>query len=186
MKIILSLLIVAFGLVSVSAQTIRTGQTLQISITGVPVAEKGRLDAVYSVSDSGYINMWMIGSVKASGMTKDALARSIAAKYKAAEIYTNPVFQVFSGEDAKAQDNQFFTVGGQVRSPGQKQWTNGMTLYSAIQGAGGETPYAAMNRVKLYRNGQAYVYDMKRQDHKGVKIYSRDVIEVPEGNLIGR
>jgi protein involved in polysaccharide export with SLBB domain len=61
-----------------------------------------------------------------------------------------------------------------------------MTLYSAIQGAGGETPYAAMNRVKLYRNGQAYVYDMKRQDHKGVKIYSRDVIEVPEGNLIGR
>lgn len=141
---------------------------------------------MYSVSDSGYINMWMIGTVKASDMTKDALARSIAAKYKAAEIYTNPVFQVFSGEDAKAQDNQFFTVGGHVRGPGQRQWTKGMTLYSAIQGAGGETPFAAMNRVRLYRNGKAYVYDMKRQEHKAVLIYARDVIEVPEGNLIGR
>jgi protein involved in polysaccharide export with SLBB domain len=61
-----------------------------------------------------------------------------------------------------------------------------MTLYSAIQGAGGESPYAAMNRVRLYRNGKKYEYDMKRQDHKSVKIYVRDVIEVPEGNLIGR
>ena len=185
MKTILSLLIAVLSLASVNAQSIRSGQTLSISITGVPVAEKGRLDAVYSVSGSGYINMWMIGSVKASGMTKDALARSIASKYKAAEIYTNPVFQVFSGEDEKTK-GQFFTVGGQIRSPGQRQWTKGLTLYSAIQGAGGETPYAAMNRVKLYRNGKAYVYDMKRQDHKGVLVYARDVIEVPEANLIGR
>lgn len=186
MKTILTLLIAVLSLASANAQIVRTGQTLQISITGVPVSEKGRLDATYSVSGDGYIEMWMIGKVKASGLSKSALATKIASQYKAAQIYTNPVFQVFSGEDAKAQDNQFFTVGGQVRSPGQKQWTQGMTLYSAIQGAGGETPYAAMNRVKLYRNGQAYVYDMKRQDHKGVKIYSRDVIEVPEGNLIGR
>jgi hypothetical protein len=43
-----------------------------------------------------------------------------------------------------------------------------------------------MNRVRLYRNGKKYEYDMKRQEHKAVKIYVRDVIEVPEGNLIGR
>ena len=186
MKIILTLLVALLGLASINAQEIRANQILQISILGVPVAEKGRLDATYSVSASGHIEMWMIGKVKVTGLTKSALAAKIVSEYKAAEIYTNPVFQVFSGTDARTQDSQFYTVGGEVRSPGQKQFTEGMTLYSAIQGAGGESPYAAMNRVRLYRNGKKYEYDMKRQDHKAVKIYVRDVIEVPEGNLIGR
>ncbi|MDA7859565.1 polysaccharide biosynthesis/export family protein [Akkermansiaceae bacterium] len=187
MKKILTLLVVLLGISSMSAQTlIRNGQTLTISIIGVPVSEKGRLDATYSVSSTGHIEMWMIGKVKVSGLTKSNLATKISTEYKKAEIYTNPVFQVFSGADARTQDSQFYTVGGEVRAPGQKQWTEGMTLYSAIQGAGGESPYAAMNRVRLYRNGKKYEYDMKRQEHKAVKIYVRDVIEVPEGNLIGR
>ena len=186
MKTILTLIIAALGFASVNAQTIRNGQSLQISITGVPVSEQGRLNAMYSVSGSGYITMWKIGSIKASGMTKSALASSIAAKYKAAQIYTSPVFQVQSKTDERAIDNRIFTVGGQVRSPGQKPWIDGMTLYSAVQAAGGETPYGAVNRVKLYRNGKAYVYDLRKQTHKGVKIYHRDVIEVPETNLIGR
>ncbi len=183
MKTILTIIIAVLGLASVNAQTIRPDQALTISISGVPVAEKGRLDANYSVSSAGYITMWKIGRVKASGLTKSALAVSIANKYKAAEIYTGPVFQVFSSADDVANDSQSFTVGGQVRSPGQKPWIKGMTLYSAVQSAGGETPYAAMNRVKLYRNGKAYVYDLRRQEHKAVLVYSRDVVEVPEGNL---
>ena len=170
-----------------SAQTlIRNGQTLTISIIGVPVSEKGRLDATYSVSSTGHIEMWMIGKVKVSGLTKSNLATKISTEYKKAEIYTYPVFQGCSGADVRSLVSYFYTVCGEVRAPGQKQWTEGMTLYSAIQGAGGESPYAAMNRVRLYRNGKKYEYDMKRQEHKAVKIYVRDVIEVPEGNLIGR
>lgn len=179
------MIIAVLGLASVNAQ-IRPDQSLTISISGVPVAEKGRLDANYSVSSSGYITMWYIGKVKAAGLSKEALATSIANKYKAAEIYTGPVFQVFSSTDDQTNDSQSFTVGGQVKSPGQKPWIKGMTLYSAVQSAGGETAFAAMNRVKLYRNGKAYVYDLKRQEHKGVLVYSRDVIEVPEGNIFNR
>lgn len=184
MKTILTLIITILSLASVSAQTIRVGAPLQISISGVPVSEKGRLDATYSVSRDGYIEMWKIGRVKAAGLSKSALAASIASKFKAAEIYTDPVFQVFNTEDAKG-DNQIITVGGQVKSSGPKQWTDGMTLYTAIQAAGGETPFAAINRVILYRNGKAYKYDLNRQEHKGVKIYANDVIEVPEQGLLG-
>ena len=186
MKKLLVLLIAALGLASVNAQTIRAGQTLTVAITGVPVSEKGRIDNTYTVSESGTVTMWMIGTVKASGMSKTAFASSIARKYQAAEIYTHPVFQVNSKEDITTMDKQIFTVGGQVRSAGQKQWTEGMTLYSAVQSAGGETAYGAMGRVKLYRNGRAYEYDLKRQDHKAVKVYPRDVIEVPQKNMIGR
>ena len=130
--------------------------------------------------------MWQIGSIRAAGLTKSQLASTIASRYKAAEIYTNPVFQVFSDSDTKAGDNQLVTIGGQVRSPGQRQWVKGMTLYAAIQAAGGETPYGAMNRVKLYRRGKVYQYDMKDRRSKAILVYANDTIEVPQTNVIGR
>lgn len=187
MKKIATLMLTILGLFTAAhAQTVRAGQTLQISITGVPVAEKGRLDNVYSVSAGGTITMWQIGSVRAAGLTKTELARTIAEKYKAAEIYTDPVFQVFSDSDKNARDNQLLTIGGQVRQPGQRQWTEGMTLYGAIQSAGGETAFGAMNRVKLYRRGKVYQYDMKEQRSKAILVYPNDTIEVPQTNALGR
>lgn len=173
-------------IVPLNGQVISSGKTLQISITGVPVSEKGRLDNTYSVSSTGHIEMWIIGKVKASGLTKSQLASSIAAKYKAAEIYTNPVFQVFSQEDVETNRNKFVTVGGQVKGSGQKPWTKGMTLYAAIQAAGGETPYGAMNRVKLYRRGKVYQYDMKQSRSKAIGVLPHDIIEVPEQNVWGK
>ncbi|MGB0143646.1 MAG: polysaccharide biosynthesis/export family protein [Akkermansiaceae bacterium] len=186
MKKITILLITLLGLMTVaSAQSIRPNQILRISITGVPVSEKGRLDNEYSVSASGNITMWQIGTIKASGLTKTQLADAIASRYKAAEIYTSPVFQVYSKSDDGALDNQLVTIGGQVRAPGQRQWTKGMNLYSAIQAAGGETPYGAMNRVKLYRRGEVYQYDMKERRSKAIEIFPNDIIEVPQKNIIG-
>jgi len=187
MKTILTLMLALLGLSSVvSAQDVRPNQTLQISITGVPVDEKGRLDNIYSVSSDGYITMWMIGSVKATGKSKRELASTIANKYKEAQIYTNPVFQIFSQEDVNAQDKQIVTVGGQVRRPGQQQWTKGLTLYAAIQSAGGETPYAAMKRVRLYREGKVYEYDMDKKASKAIEIVPFDTIEVPQTNIFNQ
>lgn len=77
------------------------------------------------------------------------------------------------------------TVGGQVRRGGRLSLESGSTLLGAIQAAGGETPYGAMNRVKLYRQGKAYTYDMKIPEHQKVRLYSGDVVEVPEANLLG-
>jgi protein involved in polysaccharide export with SLBB domain len=187
MKKIVTLLMTLIGFMTVvSGQSIRPNQILRISITGVPVGEKGRLDNDYSVSASGTITMWQIGTIKASGLTKTQLANAIASRYQAAEIYTSPVFQVYSKEDDGALDKQLVTIGGQVRQPGQRQWTKGMTLYGAIQAAGGETPYGAMNRVKLYRRGQVYQYDMKDRRSKAILVYANDTIEVPDKNVIGR
>lgn len=179
----LSLVILALVslLPSVGAQEVRSGQALKISINGVPVSEKGRLDNIYSVSESGFIEMWMIGSVKAVGLTKTELAKVIARKYQQAEIYTSPVFQIFSENDEIAQDNQIVTVGGQVNRPGQQQWTKGLTLYAAIQSAGGESPFGAMNRVRLYRPGeQVREFDMGRKESKAFKVQPFDTVEVPQ------
>jgi len=186
MKKILTLIITALTVASAHSQTVRAKQTLQITITGVPVAEQARLQGVYPVSSSGYIDMWKIGKVKAAGLTKSQLASSIAARFRSAQIYTSPVFQVLSQADGETQDKQMFTIGGQVRAAGQRQWTEGLTLYSAVQSAGGETAYGAVNRVKLYRNGKVYVYNLNIAKHKSVKIYAKDLIEVPQKNFIGK
>lgn len=185
MKTILTLIVGALSLASAFGQ-IRPNQTLSISITGVPTAEQARLNSTYPVSASGYITMWKIGSIKASGLSEANLAASIAAKYKAAQIYTSPVFQILSSQSEKTKDVLSFTVGGQVRGPGQKPWTEGMTLYSAVQAAGGETPYGATNRVKLYRNGQVYTYNLNIDKHKNVKVYNKDLIDVPQKKWNGR
>jgi protein involved in polysaccharide export with SLBB domain len=61
-----------------------------------------------------------------------------------------------------------------------------MTLYNAIQAAGGETPFGAINRVKLFRNGSVYTYDLRIDQHKTVKIYEKDMIDVPQTGWNGK
>ena len=202
MKLIVILFIAAFA--AANGQ-IKPKQTLAISITGVPVSEQGRLNGSYPVSTDGYIEMWKIGKVRAAGLKSASLASSIAAKFKAAQIYSAPVFQVLNTDEAAeakrakemeeskaARDEQLiedtkkFTVGGQVNRRGQLQWTEGITLFSAVQDAGGETAFGAINRVKLFRNGQVYTYNLKVDRHKSVKIYPNDIIEVPQKKWNGK
>ena len=55
-----------------------------------------------------------------------------------------------------------------------------------MQAAGGESPYGAINRVNLFRNGKRYVYNLKNDKHKSVKIYAKDIIEVPQKKWTGK
>ena len=164
--------------------SIKPNQSLQISIQGVPAAEQSRLNSKYQVSASGYITMWKIGTIKASGKTKDQLAASIAAAYRAKGIYTAPVFQVIAqNEDGVVLKT--FTVGGQVRSPGSQPYRDGLTIFEAVQAAGGPTPFGAMNRVKLFRAGNVKEYNIKSDKLKGIRIYPGDTIEVPQKKWTG-
>jgi len=185
MKTWLALLIAVLGLSTASGQ-IRPKQMLQIKITGVPVREQARIDNVYQVSNSGTINMWVIGNVKAEGLTNAQLATTIASAYKNAGIYNAPTFIVTSQTDAGDVGVKSYTVGGQVKVPGPKAWTVGLTLFNAIQAAGGHTPFGAINRVKLYRDGAVYEYDLRNDKNKTIKVFEKDMIEVPQTGWNGR
>lgn len=162
-----------------SADVIKPNQALQITIQGVPPAEASRLNSKYQVSSSGYITMWQIGSVKASGRNKQQLAAAIAAAYRSKGIYNAPVFQVTS-QSEEQRVALTFTVGGQVKGPGPKPYRDGLTLFEAVQAAGGPTPFGAMNRVKLFRAGKMKEYNLKNDTHKGIRVYASDTIEVPQ------
>ena len=178
---LLACLFLGFTLWS-SASTIVPGQAIQVNILGVPPKDQGNINATYNVNKNGYIRVWYLKDVKASGLSPDALARKIEAAYKSSQIFTNPTVQVFAGDDQKLQQ-KMITVGGDVRAPGPKPHSRDMTLYQAITAAGGPSEFARVTEIKLYRNGKLYVYDLKNSQHKLLKIYAGDTIEVPRKGI---
>lgn len=176
----LSLLLLATAF-PVFAQ-IQAGSAVDITISGVPDQEKGTVNNRYPVSSSGMINMPHIGQVRAAGLMPDALASRLEAEYKQRKIYRNPTIQVLASSTQEL-DQQVVHVGGYVRQPGKVKFTQGLTLYQALQEAKGATEFGSLHRVTLYRNGKANTYDLKsNRDFWSVQLRPNDTIDVPQKN----
>jgi protein involved in polysaccharide export with SLBB domain len=176
-----------FALLCMSASAlaqIQAGRAIQITISGVPAEEKARFDSVYPVSESGTINMPYIGTVRAAGMKASQLATSLQSRYKSAEIYSHPTIQVIDSSAATIVE-QVVHVGGQVRRTGPVKYDQKLTLYQAIQAAGGATEFGSMKRVKLFRNGRQKQYDLTKSQFMHIPLVPNDTIEVPQKNAWG-
>lgn len=168
-----------------SLAQIESGKAIQITISGVPSEEKGRIDGIYPVSDAGFINMPFIDTVRAAGLRNEDLAASLQARYRSLGIYTNPTIQVISNRGDSIND-QTIHLGGQVRGPGPKPYSKGLTLYQAIAAAGGPTEFGSMRRVKLFRGGRQTEYDLSKAQFMSVPVMPNDTIEVPQKNILGK
>lgn len=161
---------------------IQAGRAIIVTISGVPTEEKARFDVNYPVSESGMINMPLIGQVKAAGLRADELQAVLESRYKSAGIYTHPTFQVIDSSAVKIVE-QLVVVGGQVRRPGPVPYNRNLTLYQAIQNAGGATEFGSMKRVKLIRNGQQKQYDLTILKFMQIPLEPDDTIEIPQKNI---
>ena len=177
-------LVASISFLSPICAQIEAGRAVIITIQGVPSDEKGRIDGTYPVSDAGTINMPFINLVHAAGLRNEDLAASLQARYRSAGIYSNPTIQVISNDGDKI-NQQTLVIGGQVRAPGPKPFTKGLTLYQAVQAAGGATEFGSMKRVKMYRNGKLTTYDLSKSQFMGVLVQPNDTIEVPQKNWGG-
>lgn len=184
LKRIVAGLVALFGLSTSMLAQIQPGRALIITISGVPTEEKTRFDVNYPVSESGMINMPLIGQVKAAGLRADQLQTILQQRYKAAGIYTHPTFQVIDTDQAKPMA-QVVVVGGQVRRPGPVPWNRNMTLYQAIANAGGPTEFGSMKRVKLLRAGKQRLYDLTQLQNMQIALEPEDTIEVPQKTILG-
>lgn len=70
----------------------------------------------------------------------------------AAQLATNHVGITVRQTAAVITAGQVVFVGGEVRKPDRLIWTNGLTLTSAIQSAGGFTDFANLSRLELRRS----------------------------------
>lgn len=183
----LSLLILAsLSLVSSAVSQIEAGNSVQISIMGVPGEEKSKIDAIYPVSESGTVNLPFIGHVRAAGLRPEVLAATIQNAYRSAQIYNNPTIQVISTTEGAGVRAQVIHAGGQVRRTGPIPFQKNLTIYQAVQAAGGATEFGSLKRVKLYREGKMQILDLTNPQSMRIPMQPDDTLEVPQKNWIGQ
>lgn len=184
-----SILLALFASVCVSATLsaqIQAGKSINITIANVPEQDKATINNLYPVSDNGTINMPFLGLVRAAGMKSQDLASSLQARYKSEGIYTNPTIQVIENAGAGNVDQETVTVGGQVRRPGPVPFAKELTLWQAIQAAGGPTDFGSMYRVTIFREGSQKTYDATKAQFMRVPLQRNDTIDVPQKNIWNR
>ncbi len=158
---------------------IGSGDVLNVLVYGEP-----DLTGVSRVSNEGFIELPLIGEVHASGLTAQELKQTIEAKFKEGYL-VNPSVQVLL-QDYK---QNVVHLMGQVATPGPYRITHSNTLMGTISKAGGFTPIAKRNKVKIIRRedggSRVFYVDTLRITKDGkleddVLLKPGDVIIVPE------
>lgn len=102
----------------------------------------------YAVDAGGAITMPLIGAVQARGLTPAELSRSIATKLRNGFIREPSVA-------CEVEAYRPFFILGEVAAPGQYPYVPNMTVESAVAIAGGYSPRALRNSVKMTRSNVA-------------------------------
>ena len=88
--------------------------------------------------------------------------------------------------NAKSIDQQVVYFGGDVRRTGPIPYNRNLTLYQALQAAGGQNEFGSIKRVAVFRNGRRTVYDLTNPQHMDVLLQPNDTIDVPRKNILGQ
>jgi protein involved in polysaccharide export with SLBB domain len=160
---------------------LRIGDPIELKISGVPQDEQLQINNVYMVDVTGSINLPYVNKVKAEGLTPAELGAAIEGAYRTNRIYTNPTITILMQPSSR-----FVNVGGAVRSPSRVQFTEDMTLLTAINAAGGFNDFADQKRVRLLRGSEVKIFDVRqfrRDPSKDVRLQPGDKVEVPQSFL---
>ncbi len=158
---------------------IGTGDVMNVLVYGEP-----DLTGVARVSNEGFIELPLIGQVRAAGLTAVELKKAIEARLRDGYL-VKPDVQIILQE----YKEDVVHLIGQVATPGPYRITHSDTLMGTISKAGGFTPIAKRSKVKIIRkaNGESRVFfvDTVRITKDGkleedVLLMPGDVIIIPE------
>ena len=162
-KVIISLFAMIICVFNVYADTdtyiIGSGDMLSVSVWKEEGLQK---DVV--VNPDGYITFPLVGDVKAGGLTTKALTKELEKKLDLYIPRPNVTVSVI-----KSISNRVYVIG-QVNKPGQYVTSQYMDVLQALTVAGGLTPYADSDDIKILR----------RTD-KGKKVFEFDYDDVVSG-----
>ena len=136
------------------------GDTLSISVW----KEEG-LQKEVLVKPDGYITFPLVGDIKASGMNTKELTKLLVEKLNSFIPNPNVTVSVLL-----STSNRVFVIG-QVNKPGQFVTMQYMDVLQALTLAGGLTPYADSDNIKILRRSE-----------KGKEIFEFDYDEVVSGD----
>jgi polysaccharide export outer membrane protein len=97
------------------------------------------------VRPDGMISMPLVGDIQATGLTANLLAKRIAERLT--EYLASPIVFV----QVKDVNSYFIYVMGEVAKPGKYSLKSYANVMQGISLAGGFTPYAKRNKIKVLR-----------------------------------
>ena len=193
MRILLALLMLAGFATAASAQAIKLGDSLSISVLQDP-----KLDRQVIVDPSGQIAFPMAGHIRARGLTPQAVENILKAKlapnYKDEDLDVTVAFASVAKPEPPEEDlKPKIFVTGEVARPGSYVVRQKTTLMQAIALAGGLGPFAAKSRLQVRRRTAGgdetiFAFDYRAYEagydlEGNVTLRAGDVIIVPERGL---
>lgn len=112
----------------------------------IRIYDQDQMSGTYHVDDSGYINLPLLGLIKAGGRGADALSTRITRALQAKQLILHPSVAV------EVSTYRPFYILGEVTTPGQYPYRPDMTVLTAISIAGGFTYRAETAYVGVTRN----------------------------------
>ena len=157
---------------------IRSGDTFEIKLGGVPSDDAGQISTSYTVDGEGKLNLAYVGKVQAAGLTPSQIQSEVENTYIERGIFTHPTVTVNIAPTAR-----MISVMGEVNQRGRVAYTPDMTIMSAIAAAGDFTIYANPAQVRLIRGTTIKVLNCKKirsNPSMDEKVLPGDRLEVPQ------
>jgi len=118
-----------------SEYTLSSGDEVRITVFG-----QEDLSGQFDVDGSGTFSMPLIGSIVAEGLTVPELEQTIASSLSDGYLVNPRV-------SAEVANYRPFYILGEVRTPGEYPYSNGLTVLEAVASAGGFTYRARKNTI---------------------------------------
>ena len=156
---------------------VQPGDLLSISVW----KERDLQHDVY-VRPDGWLNFPLAGDISASGKTVEELRKDIATKLS--KYVPDPVVTVIVKQSL---GNRIFVIG-KVNKPGDYFAGRNIDVMQALTMAGGPTPYASVNKIKILRrvNGELKAIPFKYSKveegedlEQNIILQGGDVVVVP-------
>lgn len=192
MRILMSLFFLGFMIPAATAQTLKSGDSLSISVLQDP-----KLDRNVVVDPSGQIAFPLAGHIRARGLTPQAIENILKSKLKANYKDDNldvTVAVLNSPKDIPEEDlKPKVFITGEVARPGSYVVRQPTTLMQAIALAGGVGPFAAKRKIQVRRRAPSgdetiFMFNYKAYEagldlEGNIRLRAGDVIMVPERGL---
>ena len=151
---------------SENGYTLGSGDKVRVNVFG-----QADLAGEYVVDGAGFVQLPLIGQMKAAGLTVTEFQKEITAKF-ADGYLVNPSI------DVQVTAYRPFYIIGEVKSPGQYPYVNGMSILNAVALAGGYTDRADKSEVYIRRNGSSKETEWPADET--TKVNPGDIIRVSE------
>ena len=171
-------LVLSASILTAQDAVLRVGDSLEVRIGGVPPEEVQQVSGTYTIDGDGFVNLPHIGKIRAAQATQSELQQAIESGYTSRQIYTNPSIALSIPNTAR-----FVNTGGEVKAPQRVPFTADLTLLGAISASGGFTDFADQGKVRLLREGNVTIVNVKqvrKEPEKDIRLKPGDRIEVPQ------